>query len=191
MKEIEELVAKLGLDKQLRLDEIPRIDLYMDQVIQLFENKYADTKRNEEEKILTKTMINNYAKGDLFFPVKKKKYTRDHLVMISMIYQLKGALSINDIKGVLEGINNQAVRGELNLSDFYSIYLDLCETNTEDFMGELAKRYAAVNDKCETNSEDVNRKVLLIASLVHMSNMYRRVAEKIADELLEKNSGEK
>lgn len=66
----------------MTLDEIPNIDLYMDQVIQLFENKFADSKRNEAEKVFTKTMINNYAKGKLIFPIKNKKYLREHLILI-------------------------------------------------------------------------------------------------------------
>ena len=63
-------------DAQITLDDLPDIDLYMDQVIQIFENKLEKTKRNQDEKILTKTMINNYAKGKLFFPIKNKKYTK-------------------------------------------------------------------------------------------------------------------
>lgn len=89
MQNIDELLEKLYLDTQLTIEEIPDIDLYMDQVIQLFENKFSQTKRNDEEKILTKTMINNYAKGKLFFPVKNKKYSKEHIMLISMIYQMK------------------------------------------------------------------------------------------------------
>ncbi|MGA9232145.1 MAG: DUF1836 domain-containing protein, partial [Exiguobacterium oxidotolerans] len=86
------------LDRQLQLDDIPNIDLYMDQVIQLFERTFEATTRTEGETILTKTMINNYAKKKLFFPVTNKKYTKNHLILISLIYQLKGTVSINDIK---------------------------------------------------------------------------------------------
>ncbi|OCA83044.1 hypothetical protein A8F94_18040 [Bacillus sp. FJAT-27225] len=191
MDELKKLMDSLGLEKQLSVNEMPGVDLYMDQVIQLFENKYGDTKRYEDEKILTKTMINNYAKGKLFFPVKKKKYTRDHLIMISLIYQLKGALSINDIKGVLDGVNTQAVSGELDLEAFYSAYLEICTKNNAGFTNELEKRAEVVDLLCDSgNSEEDNRIVLLIASLVHMSNMYRRVAEKLADQLRENTHSE-
>ena len=60
-----EILNSLQLESNIKLDEIPEIDLYMDQVIQLFESKLSNQKRNEDEKILTKTMINNYAKGKL------------------------------------------------------------------------------------------------------------------------------
>ncbi len=61
--DINEILNGLILENNIKLDEIPEIDLYMDQVIQLFESKLSAQKRNEDEKILTKTMINNYAKG--------------------------------------------------------------------------------------------------------------------------------
>ena len=67
--EILEILNNLNLENNIKLDEIPEIDLYMDQVIQLFESKLSEQKRNEDEKILTKTMINNYAKGKLLLKV--------------------------------------------------------------------------------------------------------------------------
>lgn len=185
MKDIDELIDSLGFDKQIQLEEMPSIDLYMDQVIQLFENAFSETRRTKDEKILTKTMINNYAKGNLFFPVKKKKYTRGHLILISLIYQLKGALSITDIKGVLSGINERAMKGELDLGDFYSAFLALAEENERDFREEAAKRKnAAERESGQIPGGDKDlEKVLLIASLVNMSNMYRKLAEKLADQL--------
>ena len=61
--------TKLGLEKTIHPDEIPKLDLYMDQLIQLFENKFKDTLRNDKEKVLTKTMVNKYGKDKLFFPI--------------------------------------------------------------------------------------------------------------------------
>ena len=100
--DILEILNSLKLGSNIKLDEIPEIDLYMDQVIQLFESKLSEQKRNEDEKILTKTMINNYAKGKLLLPIKNKKYSKEHIILMSLIYNLKGALSINDIKLSLE-----------------------------------------------------------------------------------------
>src|SRR5690606_31243007 len=101
MKNIDKLVESLHLNNHLLLEELPNLDLYMDQVIQIFESNLEKTKRKEEDKVLTKTMINNYAKGKLFFPIENKKYSKKHIVLISLIYELKGALSIQDIKMTL------------------------------------------------------------------------------------------
>ena len=69
-----ERLNSLPLESNIKLDVVPEIDLYIDPVIQLFESKLRNQKRNDDEKILTKTMINNYAKGKLLLPIKNKKY---------------------------------------------------------------------------------------------------------------------
>ncbi|EMF45647.1 hypothetical protein B481_2892 [Planococcus halocryophilus Or1] len=66
------LIEEMAFHNQVLPEDIPKIDLYIDQVIQLFESSFAETKRHPDEKILTKTMINNYAKGKLFYPIQNK-----------------------------------------------------------------------------------------------------------------------
>lgn len=182
--ELEKLIA----DNQIQLEDIPQIDLYMDQVIQLFENTFYGTKRNEDEKVLTKTMINNYAKGKLFFPVKNKKYSKEHLILIALIYQLKGALSISDIKTALKGINERTAEGDFDLAHFYQLYLDLTKINLETFRGGLQNQSSRIEEKEKELNESASvqlDKVLMAASLVHMSNLYRKAAERLVDELID------
>lgn len=161
------------LDRQLQLDDIPNIDLYMDQVIQLFERTFEATTRTEGETILTKTMINNYAKKKLFFPVTNKKYTKNHLILISLIYQLKGTVSINDIKATLTELNQGVANETLNLEAFYASYLENTVRNLETFEAEQAS--ADENEPIDQLQQ--------ILSLAHMSNLYRRAAERMIDQL--------
>ena len=163
------------------------IDLYMDQVIQLFESKFADSKRNDEEKVLTKTMINNYAKGKLIFPIKNKKYSKEHLILMSLIYQLKGSLSINDIQVTLDGINKRIIKEDIELDSFYTSYLTLSKKNVADFNKDIDERVKDVMEevtKMEDRHSPYLEQVLMISSLVHMSNLYRKVAEKLVDEIV-------
>jgi hypothetical protein len=186
MKHINQIIEQLNLEASLTLEEIPQIDLYMDQVIQLFENKFTESKRNEDDKVLTKTMINNYAKGKLIFPIQNKKYSKEHLILMSLIYQLKGALSINDIKATLTGMNQKIIKEEIDLDSFYTSYLNLTRQNVEDFKVDLEERVKDVNEEItEYKKEDSPylKQVLMISSLVHMSNLYRKVAEKLVDEI--------
>ncbi|PLR96890.1 DUF1836 domain-containing protein [Bacillus sp. T33-2] len=191
MENLNDIVAKLGLENNIYPEEIPEIDLYMDQVIQLFEKKFNDTKRNEDEKVLTKTMINNYAKGKLFFPIKNKKYSREHLILISLIYQLKGALSINDIKDTLDGINKKVTEGDLALESFYRGYLNLFNKNVENFKKEIHNRTEEAKEEAIRidNHPEYIEQVLMVASLVNISNLYRRAAEKLVDEIAGKKKG--
>lgn len=187
----ERLLEELAKPNQILLEDIPKIDLYIDQVIQLFEDSFADAKRNDDEKILTKTMINNYAKGKLFYPVHNKKYSRNHIMLISLIYQMKSALSINDVKQVLHGINEKAAQSELDLERFYEIFLSLQQRNASVFAEELGNQAEHVSEGMETLPEAQEfEQVLLIASLVHKSNLYRRAAEKLVDEMNERRNAE-
>lgn len=159
--------------------------MYVDQVVQLFENTYADTTRTDDEKVLTKTMINNYAKGKLFIPIKNKKYSKEHMILISLIYQLKGALSINDIKSSLENINESLLSDDsFELNMLYKDYLSLTENNVQSFKQEVNNRISEVSEISSLEDQNLE-KFLLLTSFVSMSNMYRRLAEKLIDDLKE------
>ncbi|MNM73596.1 MULTISPECIES: DUF1836 domain-containing protein [Clostridium] len=190
--ELDKLIDNLYLDEIIELDEIPELDLYMDQVIQLFENKYNKTLRTEEDKVLTKTMINNYAKDKIFMPIKNKKYSKEHLILISLIYELKGSLSISDIKKVLTPIVSTLNNNEEY--DIRSLYRDYTEVYGEDvnlFKESAADRLKYIEDKLKIEKgilDGFNRKLILLSSLVNMSNFYRRLAEKVVDDI---NSSDK
>lgn len=180
MNNFEELLGKHDLNNKISLDDIPNIDLYMDQVIQLFDNKF--NKSDTDEKILTKTMINNYAKAKLLFPIKNKKYTKKHIILMSFIYQLKGALSIKDIKDTLNTLNKKITEENYDLDRLYEGYLKLQELNTEKFKADLTLDIEEVSklvDKEDEKDVQYLEKVLLISSLVNRSNMYRNAAENL------------
>jgi hypothetical protein len=185
VENINKLLETLYLEKNITLEDIPNVDLYVDQVVQLFENTYSDTTRTDDEKVLTKTMINNYAKGKLFIPIKNKKYSKEHMILISLIYQLKGALSINDIKSSLENINESLLNDDsFELNTLYKDYLSLTEKNVESFTQDVNNLVSEVSEI--SSLEDPNlEKFLLLTSFVSMSNMYRRLAEKLIDDLKE------
>ncbi|MBP2239666.1 hypothetical protein J2Z40_000219 [Cytobacillus eiseniae] len=186
MENLQQMIIDLELHNQITLEDMPQIDLYMDQVIQLFENQFGGSKRNEDEKVLTKTMINNYAKGKLFFPIKNKKYSKDHLILISLIYQLKGALSINDIKDTLLLINEKTLASDFALEHFYESYLQIVKKNVERFNENVSVISSDVKKEIEEMKDldqDRLEKIMMISSLSNMSNFYRRAAEKLVDEL--------
>ena len=87
-------------------DDIPGIDLYMDQVTTFMDERMRHLTRDPEtDKILTKTMINNYVKSKVLIPPVRKKYGRDHILLLIFIYYLKNILSLEDIKTILDPIS--------------------------------------------------------------------------------------
>lgn len=188
MIKIDDLIEKLALDKKIELEDIPEIDLYMDQVIQLFDNKFAN---DSDEKILTKTMINNYAKAKLLFPIKNKKYSKKHIILISLIYHLKGVLSINDIKDTLNGLNKKIhEEDDLNIDELYNSFLKINEQNVLNFKSDIQSRVNDVSSLLhDDNQKDLDyfEQLLCIASFVNISNLYKSAAEKLVADIQFKN----
>ena len=116
-------------------EDIPDIGLYMDQVTTLMDTRLAGSKRYPDDKILTKTMINNYTKNHLLPPSDKKKYSREHVFLLIMIYYLKSMLSISDIQSLLEPLSEKYFpkneENGLTLSDIYQKIIDDNNANEE------------------------------------------------------------
>ena len=115
------ILSSISRIDYIRPNEIPNIDLYMDQVTTFMEEQLKRTKRYEEDKILTKTMINNYAKNNLLPPPVKKKYSKEHVLVMIFIYYFKNILSIKDIESVLTPITEKTFDKEESL-DMTSVY---------------------------------------------------------------------
>ena len=179
----------------INLNDFPEIDLYMDQVMQLFESKLSYTKRNDDDKVLTKTMINNYAKGNLLMKIKNKKYTKNHLILMGLIYNLKGALSLTDIKTILTPIVDSFEKEqEYPLNDVYQSFLDIYDLNLEDLKTSPNKIYENIKQLVNNKNDvlgDYEEKLLLICAYVSMSNLYRRMSEQLIDECFETHKDHK
>lgn len=191
INELKEKFSELNLQNQLTLDEIPEIDLYMDQVTQLFDSKFNETKRNEDDKALTKTMVNNYAKGKLLMSVKIKSNSKEHLLLMSLIYNLKGALSISDIKSSLNKIVISLENEEdYPIRELYKLYLKQYGEDLKDVEGSIEIKYDSIENMIakeeNLSSDEFEKNFLLLSSFINMSNMYRRMGEKLIDDYFNK-----
>ena len=120
---LQSILDSLDRIDYIRPDDIPDIELYMDQVTTFMDSRLKNAARNPEvDKILTKTMINNYAKNDLLPPPVRKKYSREHMLLLIFIYYFKGILSISDIQTVLKPITDRFFAGNegLKLETIYN-----------------------------------------------------------------------
>ena len=137
------IFAKIAELDYIKPDEIPNIDLYMDQVTTFMEENLASTKRHEDDKILTKTMINNYAKNDLLPPPLKKKYSKEHLLVLVFIYYFKSILSITDIQALLKPITDTYFSSSENLSleDIYNEVFRLEKSQVDILKEDITNRY--------------------------------------------------
>jgi len=105
-----------------------------------------------------------------------------------LIYQLKGALSIKDIKSVLEPINEKIGIEDFQLESFYTSWVKIQQKNAGNFLEEMKSHEIEVEKQ---EPAEVDKLILLIASLSNMSNAYRKAAELLVDELTELREGKK
>lgn len=187
IKELNDKFKELNLQNQLSLEEMPELDLYMDQIIQLFDSKFNECKRNKDDKALTKTMINNYAKGKLLMPIKNKKYSKEHLILMSFIYNFKTSISIGDIKEVLKVIVNsyEEDKEDYPLRELYKLYLNEYEDDLKDIEKNIEDKYEKIKN-IETSGDEFTRNFILLSSFINMSNMYKKISEKLIDDYFSK-----
>lgn len=196
MLNTEDLITEI-LNSFARLDyikpeEIPNIDLYMDQVTTFMDSRLASSRRYDSDKLLTKTMINNYAKNKLLPPPVKKKYSRNHMLMLIFIYYFKNLLSINDIQKILSPISEKyfQTEGELNLEALYEEVFSLEKSEIEGLKEDvLAKFQESRNTFREAPEEDQDFLQLFafICMLSYDIYVRKQIIEKLIDNALEDN----
>ncbi len=168
--------------------DIPNIDLYMDQVTTFMDAQLASTKRYDEDKILTKTMINNYAKNNLLPPPVKKKYTKEHVLVLIFIYYFKNILSIKDIEAILKPITEHSFSAEKSL-DMTALYEEICAMEKEQIgplQDEIKKAYERAEQSFENAESDDKGYLQLFSFICSLSfDVYvkKLLIEKIIDEL--------
>lgn len=133
-------LSKIGYVKP---EDIPDIDLYMDQVTTFMDAQLEASKRYKDDKILTKTMINNYTKNNLLPPPEKKKYNKEHVLTLIFIYYFKNILSISDIQSILNPLTDKYFDAatSYNLEAIYKEVFSLEYSETKHIMHDLAKKF--------------------------------------------------
>lgn len=198
-----DILKYLGELDYIEPGSIPDIDLYMDQVTTFMDSHLEHSKRYADDKILTKTMINNYAKNDLLPPPNKKKYTKDHMLMLTWIYYYKNLLSIGDIETLLGPLKEYyfAKDGDHNLEDVYERVFELCRKQRNSYVKDILNKYKAAcevfpgEENEKTEETDYIHKFSFLCLLGFDIYLKKVVMEKIVDEMREeeqeKNSKDK
>jgi hypothetical protein len=195
---INSILASLGRIDVISLDEFPKIDLYMDQLTSFMDERLKKTTRHPEtDKILTKTMINNYAKNDLLPPPIKKKYSRDHLILLMFIYYFKSFLSINDIQALLEPLKERfgTEDKDLDLAGIYETCYELQDEQLKPVMDDISKKYErAMKTFQDAEVSDEERKRMQMLSFITLLSydvyVKKLLVEKILDNIIDKDKEE-
>ncbi len=186
---VNSILESLSRIEHINLEDIPDIDLYMDQVTTLMDSKLkATTRYPGEDKILTKTMINNYAKNDLLPPPVKKKYSKEHVLLLIFIYYYKGFLSINDIQTLLQPITEKYFQGEnsLKLEDIYEEVFRMEDAEIVSLKEDVCKKFEmAEKTFAQVEGEDAEflRQFSFICMLGYDVYVKKLLIEKMIDDM--------
>ena len=189
-KFLSDLLAELQRIDYVRPEDIPNIDLYMDQITTFMDSQLEASKRHADDKILTKTMINNYAKNNLLPPPEKKKYTKEHVLTLIFIYYFKNILSISDIQSILNPITDKYFgkgSSEMSLEDIYKEVFGLEHQETLNIMKDLAKKFNTsmkTFEEMEGEDAELLRTFSFICMLSYDVYLKKTIIERIVDQML-------
>ena len=182
------ILASISRIDYIKPEEIPGIDLYMDQVTTFMENNLSSSKRHPEDKVLTKTMINNYAKNHLLPPPVKKKYSREHILMLTFIYYFKNIMSINDIQVLLGPIAEEFFpgNGSLKLQEVYQEIMDLELEQIEPLIKDVTRKFNKARSSfsdADEKEQDFLQKFAFICMLSFDVYVKKQVIENLIDQM--------
>lgn len=180
------ILTSLARIDYVKPEDLPNIDLYMDQVTTFMDQQLSTSKRYEEDKILTKTMINNYAKNNLLPPPLKKKYSKEHVLLLIFIYYFKSILSISDIQEILGPITEKyfGSQDDFNLEEIYNEVFRLEKAEVSYLQKDIAKKFQISQttfDMLEGKDQQEMQMFALICMLSFDVYIKKQLIEKFID----------
>lgn len=185
---LDSILESLSRIDYIKPEDIPNIDLYMDQVTTFMDSHLESTKRFSDDKILTKTMINNYAKNNLLPPPIKKKYSKEHILLLIFIYYFKNILSINDIQNLLTPLTELCFEKDnpINLTNIYNEVFGLEKKQVDILKNDVKEKYRLAFDTF-SNTDESDKDFLHLFSFICMLSfdvyMKKMIIEKLVDQL--------
>ncbi|MBO4679070.1 MAG: DUF1836 domain-containing protein [Lachnospiraceae bacterium] len=187
------ILASFDRMTYIKSEDVPGIDLYMDQVTTFMDERLKKSTRNQtEEKLMTKTMINNYAKNDVIPPPDRKKYNKEHILILIMVYYFKSILQINDIKELMDPIIDKFFdnRNGFAIEDVYDEIFSDMDGEISRVRDEIVAQYSDAMTKFE-DAPDADKDYLKLYSFVCKLGcdvfVKKLLIEKIVDSLREQS----
>ena len=185
---IRTILESLSQVDYIKPEAIPSIPLYMDQVTTFMEEQLQSVRRHPDDKIMTKTMINNYAKNNLIPPPEKKKYSREHILLLIFVYYLKNILSIGDIQTLLHPITEKYFNNKegLSLPEVYEEVFSLEKDQIDHMVKDIVRSYqiadTTFSDAPEEDREFLNQ-FSFIAMLSFDVYLKKQIIERMIDQI--------
>ena len=183
---VSSMLRKMTKLNYIKPGDVPGINLYMDQVTTFMDEHLSDSKRHEDDKILTKTMINNYAKNNLLPSPEKKRYSKEHLLVLIFIYYFKNILSISDIQTLLGPLTDKYFKSmdDMDLTAIYNEVFSMEKGQIESLQKELLERYEIAQGTFE-NAPEEDRDFLKLFSFICLLSFDVYVKKMLIEQMID------
>ena len=177
IQQIEALIKEAVRDADLHASEIPSIDLYVDQITSLTSDKLKEGADRFHDRVLTKTMINNYSKDGLISPIKGKKYSKEQFLQMLLVYSLKNTLSIGEIKRILQNVYALPSFDGKMLEEVYESFLSIKDSERGEIW-DILQAFIQKNELDVADDADFFTMILGLASLsAYLKNAVQALLE--------------
>ncbi|HHX93425.1 MAG TPA: DUF1836 domain-containing protein [Clostridiales bacterium] len=169
------------------VDGYPDIDLYIDQMVKCL-NKELRLYGDGESGPVTKSMVSNYTKYKMIPRPAGKHYTKNHLILMTIVFYLKGCFSMEEIQRLMKPVlDNYTSEWDepIDLSSMYAEITDIIHRAEADLPERMDAQIREIKrhlTKREAADDDTSELMMLITTLIMRSNAERFIAEKLLDE---------
>lgn len=186
---IMEIIRSLQDIDYIKPAQIPNIDLYMDQVTTFMDEHLYASKRHPDDKLLTKTMINNYTKNNLLPSPSKKKYSKEHMLLLIFIYYFKNILSINDIQKLFGPLTERfySQKDRISLEDIYSEIFNLEKAQIDALVKDVIRKSTKSMDTFQNVEDEEDREFLQTFAFICMLSFDVYTKKMIIEHLIDRS----
>ena len=182
---------------QIDLEDFPDFMLYVDQASTFMNQKLPAYKKNSKDQVITNTMIKNYTKHKMLPGPTGRKYSKDHLVLLSMIFYLKRTFQMDEIEKLMRPLIENFKSDFDEKIDFLTIYQGIIDSQKD----QRENLYAGLKidieniknslNQSDLSDDDMLEVFMLITSLAMKADAQRYLAENLLHEFFVKPTTQK
>ena len=183
---IEEYVTK----GKISANSFPEMEIYMDQAETFLNKELGVYKKDEKDKVITKTMIGNYVKHNMMPRPVNKKYSKDHLIMLALIYYLKGTFQMEEIEKIVHPLienYNSEFDDKIDLESLYEGILGVQAKEQESLAQSVTNMIEESKyhlKETELSDDDMLELFMLIVNLSMKADAQKFLAHKLLQEYI-------
>ncbi len=183
---VEEFIAK----GKISVNDFPDMEIYMDQAETFLNKELGIYKKSEKDKVITKTMIGNYVKHNMLPRPVNKKYSKDHLILLTLIFYLKGTFQMEEIEKIVKPLidnYNSEFDEKIDLAALYGSILEVQAAEEET----LTRSINQIMEDCkyqlretQLSDDDMLELFMLIVNLSMKADAQKFFAHKLLQEYI-------